>query len=240
MSELYTTETLLRYLDGEMEGDELAAFENSLASNASLREELSQLKAAIGAVQLAGAESRVRQIHEEMRMKPGKAKTVPMFPRYFMRVAAAAVLLLCLAAGWFYSISSADRISADHFVPYVPDASRSAGGSAAIEDAFRKGDHATVLGVAGNGTLRSGDSLLVALAFYNTGRYPEAEHWLRALQRSPQYHWDADYYLAFTCLMEHKRSESLDIFRKIHQDAGHLYHSSVTTMMLRKLGFRSH
>lgn len=239
MSELYTTETILRYLDGEMEGDELAGFENALASNPSLKGEVEQLRIAIGAVQLAGAESAVKKIHAEMRMKPGGAKTVSMFPRMIVRMAAAAAVVLMLAAGWLYTISSTDNIIEDHFVSYSIDASRSGSKFTPLQEAYSKGQYEAVLGAYDSRSFSAQDSLLVGLSYYKTAKYDDAERFLAPLRRSPLYGADADYYLAFTYLGQGKRQEALLIFRNIHDDARHLYHSAVPSSMLRKLGFRS-
>jgi tetratricopeptide (TPR) repeat protein len=198
-----------------------------------------QLRIAIGAVQLAGAESRVRRIHAEMNMMPSKAKTVSMFPRAFMKLAAAAVVVMALAAGWFYSVSSTDRIVADHFVPYTLDASRGGNKFTAREEAYSKGDYAAVTASVGMAPWSSRDSLLTALSFYNTGKFNEASDWLKPLQRSPEMHSDAEYYLAYTNLAMGKRDEALELFRKIEADPTHLYHDAVSSSMLRKIGFRS-
>src|SRR5688572_3286408 len=77
----FDDQTLIRYLDKEMDDEERSSFEQQLQRDPALRQRLDGLKIAILGIRHYGTSEKVRAIHKEMmdEMQPsGKGKVVSM------------------------------------------------------------------------------------------------------------------------------------------------------------------
>jgi tetratricopeptide (TPR) repeat protein len=241
MDEHYTTELLVRYLDGELDNDERVALEQRLAAEPSLKQELDTLELAMHAVSLSASEEKVKRIHRQMvteRHEP-KTKVVPLFSRLPVRMAAAAVLVLVAGFGWWVTNTGADQIREDHFVAYTVSTSRGTAGAGTIEEMFDRKEYGSIIKYSEGNKINGKDSLLVALSFLELDQYGKAVDWLTALQDEKELRADADYYLGFAYLGMGDRSLALKVFESIKADPTHLYHHMISDGMLRKIRFRS-
>jgi tetratricopeptide (TPR) repeat protein len=241
MDESYTTELLVRYLDGELTAEQSAAIEARLASEPALQQELDELRLAIQAVSLVSSEHTVGRIHQQMitERNSRKRKVVPMFSRLSSRVAVAAVVIVALGFGWWVMNTGTEAIRDGYFVPYSVSVSRGSESAGSVEEMFSKGDHSSVIQFSQSNRVAGRDSLLVALSMLELGKYRESAEWLTALQNVADLKADADYYLGFAYLGMGDRRMALKVFESIKKDSTHLYHSMVSDGMLRKIRFRS-
>lgn len=243
MSEIYITEQLIRFLDGEMDQEERDQWDQRLKADADLQDQLHHLKLARQAVQLAGISTKVKGIHEAfVRQVPEATQKAPvvtrMYTRSWMRVAAAIAIFIMLSAGWWLSQTTNNAIFADHYVDFSVSNSRNKGNLSAIEQAYSTNQYDKVLALAGEASMPGADSLLAGISMLKTRRFDKAVQWLTALQSSAKFHDDASYYLAFAWLGKKEDEKALEILEAIHRDPAHLYHSSVTDALLRKIKYR--
>lgn len=243
MSEIYITEQLLRYLDGEMDQGEHDEWAERIKADADLQDQLNHLNLAREAVQFAGTSARVKSIHESFVRQvsaPVKREAVvtPMYRRKWIRVAAAVTIFLLLTAGWWLSQTTNSSIFEDHYVDFSVSNSRSQGSLSAIEQAYSSGQFDKVPALTLQTPINERDSLLAGISFLKTGQFDRAIQWLTALQSSETFRDDAGYYLAFAWLGKKDDQKALQLFEAIHQNPQHLYHSAVNNDLLRKLRFR--
>ena len=243
MSEIYITEQLIRFLDGEMDQQEQAQWDQRLRVDADLQDQLHHLKLAREAVQLAGISAKVKGIHEAfVQQAPEAAETAPvvtrMYTRSWIRVAAAVTILIMLSAGWWLSQTSNKSIFADHYVDFSVSNSRNQGSLSAIEQAYSENEYDKVLALAGVAPIQGADSLLAGIALLKTNQFDQAVQWLTAMQASAKFRDDASYYLAFAWLGKNEDKKALQILEAIHRDPAHLYHAAVTDALLRKIKYR--
>lgn len=243
MSEIYTTEQLIRYLDGDMNLEEQSQWDQRIAADTDLRDQLHHLKLAKDAVQLAGTSAKVKRIHEAfvqqtpVTVRPATVVT-PMYSRTWMRVAAAVTILILLSGGWWLSQTTNNAIFADHYVDFSVSNSRNQGSLSAIEQAYSGKQYDKVLELATTESIEGKDSLLTAIAYLQSKKYSEAIQWLTSMQSSQQFREDAEYYLAFAWLGKKDDKKALQILEAIHQNPAHLYHAAVSKGLLQKLKYR--
>jgi tetratricopeptide (TPR) repeat protein len=243
MSEIYTTEQLIRYLDGEMNDEEQSQWDQRIAADTDLRDQLHHLKLAMEAVQLAGTSAKVNRIHEAfvqqtpVTVQPAAVVT-RMYSRTWMRVAAAVTILILLSAGWWLSQTTNNAIFADHFVDFSVSNSRNQGSLSAIEQAYSGKQYDKVLELATAGSIQGKDSLLTGIAYLQSKKYDEAIQWLTSMQSSQPFREDAEYYLAFAWLGKKDDKKAVQILESIHQNPAHLYHAAVSNGLLQKLKYR--
>ncbi|HLO82093.1 MAG TPA: tetratricopeptide repeat protein [Chitinophagaceae bacterium] len=245
MSEFDIHDTLVRYLDGDMDAAEKVDIEKRLEADPALREQLEELKLAIHAVKFGGLSEKVKGIHKEMStkrlaVKPGAGRTVRMFSRRTMSLAASIVIGLAMLGGWWVYKMQADQIFEDHYVEFSVTQARGDGKPSGISGQYNQKNYAELIRNAGRKDLGSQDSLIIALSFLHEKQYDKAEAWLTAIQQQSTTHRDdADYYLAFTWLAQKQYEKSYELFKAIHDDPGHLYHSAVTELLLNKIAFKN-
>jgi GR25 family glycosyltransferase involved in LPS biosynthesis len=243
MSEIYTTEQLIRYLDGEMNQEEQSQWDLRIAADTDLQDQLHHLKLAKEAVQLTGTSAKVKRIHEAFVQQAPvteqpAAVVTRMYSRTWMRVAAAVTILILLSAGWWLSQTTNNAIVADHFVDFSVSNSRNQGSLSAIEQAYSGKQYDQVLELATAGSIQGKDSLLTGIAYLQSKKYGEAIQWLTSMQSSQPFREDAEYYLAFAWLGKKDDKKAVQILESIHQNPAHLYHAAVSNGLLQKLKYR--
>jgi hypothetical protein len=245
MSEFDIHDTLIRYLDGDMEAGEKVELEKRLENDQALSAQLEELKLAIHAVKFGGMAEKVKSIQREMSPKLSAAKqspgrTVRMFSRRTMGLAASIVIGMTMLGGWWAYKMQAGQIFDDHYVEFSLTEARGDSKRSGISGPFNQKNFAEVIRNADRKDLGSQDSLLIALSFLHDKQYEKTEAWLKAIQQqSADHREDADYYLAFTFLAQKQYEKSYDLFKAIHDNPGHLYHAAVSELLLNKIAFKN-
>jgi len=240
------TETLIRYLDGELTGANLEAFEQALANNEPMRMELENLSVAKLAIQHYGLKSQVAGVHTEMmaeintdEAKPRTAKIYP-FVRSTMRFAAAILVLFLLFGAYEVVTISSPQLSAEKNIPYDLGIQRGAAATTGIEQAYADHNFNKVIHeLQANNQPTTKDHFLGGMAFLSTLQADQAigqfNQVLAPGAKTNDFKEDAEYYLAVSYLANNQPVQAKTWFTKIYQDKEHLYHSKVTYWTILKL-----
>src|SRR5438045_4334405 len=109
-------ELLMRYLDGELDGQEKLDFEKALASNAALQQRLEDLQTARQALRIYGLKQQVRDIHQQMidESRPGgnvrHMSSTRRIVRYSISIAASILLLAVGIVGYNFLTVSSEKL----------------------------------------------------------------------------------------------------------------------------------
>lgn len=145
----YKTEEIVRYINGQMDAAEAAAFENDMNLDALLMEEVAAQRRLSRVVQIASIKNSLDSIHEEFEL--GERKVVPMQPVrsiVWRWVAAAAVIAgLGIFLFLYQTHSSAgDKIFAEYFSDDAGAPSLMGNTATSFDDAmvyYKSGDYQT-------------------------------------------------------------------------------------------------
>jgi hypothetical protein len=237
-----------QYLDGELAGAELVAFEKELANNTAKQVELENLQVARIAVQHYGLKSQVAAVHHSMMKelkavqdKPADARIYSMM-RNIMRVAAVGLLFI-IALGVYEAatISSAGLLK-EKYLAYDLNVERGNAAIPPIEQAYLNHDYSKTINEFKNIKSPTLKNNFVAgqayLAEKNAAAaVKEFTRVLTAAVANNTYQDDTEYYLALSYLANNQPYQAAPMFKKIYNDKDHLYHSKVTywTMLRLKL-----
>src|SRR5476651_1052165 len=136
--------TMIRYLDGELTGTELAEFERLLESDLALQAEFENLQIAKLAVMNYGLKSQVASVHRTMIDEFKQAAPQPIksglypFVRATMRIAAVLFVFVLLFAGYQFATVSSSKLFTDNNLPYDISVARGGTAPSFIEDAYVK------------------------------------------------------------------------------------------------------
>ena len=228
---------LMRYLDNEMDGQELAAFEQKLDADAALFAEAENMGLARHAVKLYGAVQQVSQIHaEEIAEIKNTVPVIKMSPyrkiiRYSI-AAAASVVLIFLGAQFFnQSKPSGDQLFAQAYTRFEPSAMRGAAADTfAIEKAYRAHHDADVIVLYHSGAVTRREEMLMAgISCLETNRAAEGVAILKSLVEKNTYtnltafNDEANYYLALALLKNKNYAEAAALMEKINADTNNPY-----------------
>jgi hypothetical protein len=238
-----STEKMVQYLDGELAGEELIAFERSLAENPEMQAELANLKLAKLAVQHYGLKQQVASVHHhmmnELKNDPAGTRTgIYALIRSTMRIAAGLFILLFLFGLYEFIIVSPSKLSQENYRPYELSVDRGAAASSAIEKAYTNNDFKGVISnLEKNTNLVVKDHFLGAQAYLFTHQYAKAitEFNIVLHDTSGHYKDDAEYYLALSYLQNNEPVNAKQLLDKIYNDKDHLYHDRVTYWTMLKL-----
>lgn len=241
------TETLIQYLDGDLQGEPLLRTEQEVASSLSLQQELEELRATRAAVKRYGLQQQIKTIHKEMVPQAG---TIPMHPRArtikLLRVSAAVAAALILVLGittlYQYRHLSPETLFRDNYQSYSLRESRGAASSLPLQNAYKNGNWNEAISQFRQLAAPSAeDYFLAGNAFMRLDKPSEAINCFLLLQKknaTQQAHIleeDTEYYLAMSYLENKQSSLAIPLFEKIHRDQAHLYHDKVNGRFLRKL-----
>ncbi|HYE56648.1 MAG TPA: hypothetical protein VD996_17490 [Chitinophagaceae bacterium] len=246
MSSNITHETLIRYLDNELEPDDRLYVEAQLLSDPALRGELDKLQLAKQAIRQYGRKQHVATIHRQMMQELRKPKATRVrWMRTSLRIAAILVVALLVAGIVQYTQLDAGRLYNSQYETYTLGVTRN--GEAVIsgiEDLYRKGRMAEVIAAYENKSLTPlpSDHFLAGQA-YLAGNDPQ--HATKAFEKQlavnntlpyfKPYQDDTEYYLALAYLKADQVSKALPLFRRIRENPSHAYHKEVSGWYLRKL-----
>ena len=249
MNENFTnTDTLVQFLDGELQGETLAGVQRQIATNHQLAGELDSLRMAKAAVQTYGLQKNISAIHAEMMQELNTKEAAP--PRIGMRrmmqysLRIAAMVIVLLGAGFLYQYFSAttEKLFKDGYTGFDLHETRGSANSSALEDAYKKHDNAAVITIFSTLTAPSAeDYFLHSVAALSSKDAPAAIQSLMALQEKNKkdnthfFEDDAAYYLGLAYLQNNEPAKAYPLFEAIQADAAHPYHNRVSSWWLRKL-----
>ena len=243
------SEWLVRYLDGELEGEEKQKLEQQLATDAVLQEELENLRLVRKAVQHYGLKQKVSGIHSQM-MSELKTETpvrqmgnTRRIFRYSIAVAASVLLVYIGIEAYSYFTLSADRVFANNYQPYELTTLRDNGTQhSAIEKAYRERNYSETISLYESLTVKEIESsFLAGMSYIELQQSGKAVEQFRTVLRMNEAAGTtirkdpAEYYLALTLVKNKDYSSALEIFQKIKNDTNHLYHSKITGKLLRQV-----
>jgi tetratricopeptide (TPR) repeat protein len=240
------TELLIKFLDRELEGNELKSLQEQLNANPELKEQLDRLRLSQEALRSFGLKMKIAGIHAEMMdQKPRHSNISRGITRkiftYTVRIAAMVILVMGIAVMYQYFSASSQSLFEEKYRPFMLSQSR---GSTAIgiETAYKNGNWPEVLKIFSETTVPDGATLFLAgNAFLHTGNSAKAIKCFQDLQqinnqyRTHIYEEDTEFYLALAYLAHQDPRSALPIFEKIEQDQGHPYHGRVSGWYLQRL-----
>jgi hypothetical protein len=239
------TGLLIRFLDGELEGDELESLKKTLAENPALREELENLRMATEAVKSYGFRSKISLVHSGMmqELKGEKPKTgiSRMIFQYSIRIAAVLIILFGISITYQYINITPEKLFNENFQAFDLHETRGLPAST-LEDLYKKWEMDAV--IQQFNTLKSPqpeDYFLAGNAFLGTHQSARAIEAFTALQEfnkinhAHYFDEDAEYYLAFSFLGNQEPGKALPLFEKIYADPNHAYNKKISAWFLRKV-----
>lgn len=231
---------MIRYLDGELTGDELREFEKQLVADPLMEQELENLKLARLAVQHYGLKQQVgvmhREMMEELMGNKGGAKTFRLM-RTLTRIAAVLVIGIALFGGYEYlSVSSAGLLPQSGYDLSIARSNASA--SQIEQDYIAKNYTKVISDFSAISSPDNKDLFLTGLAYYNTSMPLKAVPQFKKVidnKTDDNYRDDAEYYLSLSYLRDNQPTKAKPWLEKIYHDKEHLYHDKVSSWTILKL-----
>jgi tetratricopeptide (TPR) repeat protein len=238
-------ELLIRYLDGELTGNEKIEFENRLSADKLLQEEFQSLQLTRESVRSYGLKQKVAAIHEQMMDELStpvrKISSTRRFVQYSLAIAASLLLIfISIQAYTFFTLSS-DKLFSQNYRSYELNTVRSSGTEpTAIEKAYQEKQFNEVVTLSEN----SNDikiNFLAAMAnmeLKNTSKAIEGYKKVITLNQATNTNMfkdEAEYYLSLALVQNKDYREALPLMQKIHDDPNHLYHEKVSSKFIRKV-----
>jgi tetratricopeptide (TPR) repeat protein len=243
----HTTELLIRYLDGELSGEEKTVLEQRLKQDKSLENELEYLQLAREAVRSYGMKKQVRDIHavmkKELRAPVRQMSSGRKFARYSLAIAASLLIIVIGVLGYnFYTLSPAKVFSAN-YQPYELSTVRGGEGQTSLlEKAYRNKDYKEVVRLAKEQQIPGiKDQFLTALALTELKNYPGAIDYFKKLMATNQVAGtdimmpETEYYLSLVYVRNKDYDLAIDLMNKIHDDPMHPYHEKITGKLIRNV-----
>jgi len=242
------SEKLVQYLDDELAGSEKETFEQQLAADKNLYEELESLKVAREAVKIFGLQQKVSGIHQHMMLEiqgpDKKINPARRILRYSIAVAASVLLIVGGIVGYnFYTLSS-NKVFASNYRPYELSTVRDGDTQqvSPVEKAYREKDYKKVVELQ-----EQYNSILVKETFLAAMSYAELANNTKAIDGFKKviaenenagtslFKDEAEYYLALTYISNKDYDFALDLLRKTRDNPNHLYHDKVTGKLIRQV-----
>jgi tetratricopeptide (TPR) repeat protein len=233
-------ETLMKYLDGDMDETEKDLFEGRLQSDTELKERLQNLQLAIASVQQYGTAEKVKSIHSEMMQelasveKEGRVVPMKRAIRYTLAIAASIIIIL-IGVNIFTAGPSSQKLYNEAFVDY--DASGVRGNNSRNELAtwYQNHDYKAVTEKAASQNLSQTDSLLVAISYLKTDKTSEAIQWLKNISLQNPINQDAEFYLAMAYLKNKNYDEAVSLMEQIHANPNQVYRNQFSEDYINKV-----
>jgi len=236
--------TMIRYLDGELTGTELAEFERLLESDLALQAEFENLQIAKLAVVNYGLKSQVAAVHRTMMdefkqaaPKPIKSGLYP-FVRATMRIAAVLFGFVLLFGGYQFATVSSSKLFTDNNLPYDVSVARGAAAPSIIEEAYVKHHFSSAANALGANPAPTVKDQFIGAQAYLAAKQPAMaiKHFKQLLNKGAgDFKDDAEYYLGLSYLANNQPAEAKPLFEKIYHNPDHIYHTRVTYWTLLRL-----
>lgn len=247
MNENFTiSETLVRYLDNELEEAERQELEQKLATDAALQTELENLRLAQHAVKHYGLRQQVSGIHREMIQELRQEKMAPpnivrRIGRYSLRVAAAIIILLAVGVAYEYSTLSSGGLFKDDYSPYQLAQTRGTVNSS-LQQEYSQSNMPGVTAlfeqeaapsiedyfIAGNAYMQQNKAAKAIVCFVSIQQK-------NAQSNTHIYGEDADYYLGLAYLQNDEPKKALPLLTQVYNDKTNSYHDKISGWQLRKI-----
>lgn len=242
----HNSELLVRYLDGELTGEEKEQLERQLEINSALKDELENLKIARSAVRSFGLKEKVTAVHKEMmkelRTPVKKISSERLIIRYTMAAAASVLLIVLGITAYNYFTVSSEKVFAKNYIQYELTTVRNDSTvETAVESAYRRKDYKGVTELAAkNPAISIKESFLQAMSYLelkdNAKAIEKYREILAANEKGASMMKDeAEYYLALAYTRNTDYNSALDLMKKIKDDPDHLYHKRITGKLMRRL-----
>ncbi len=242
------TELLIRFIDGELENDELIALKEQLNTDNSLAAELENLRYAKDAIKSYGIRNTVAAVHSEMMKELNTTKTIArvislkQILKYSSRIAAMAILVLGIAMLYQYFSATPDQLFRNNYNAFVLHESRGSTDVSALEQPYKSGDMKTTMKIFnqlnsptaedyflnGNAALQSGNPSAAIKSFLALQQKNKSEN-------THLFEEDTQYYLALAYLQNNDAASALPIFENIHADNKHPYYRQAGSWFITKL-----
>jgi TolA-binding protein len=239
---LHDNEELMRYLDGLMDADEKAAFENQLQQDPGLQQQLENMKVAVEAVRQFATREKVgvlhRQMVKELQPQPSQGKVVKINSalRYTMAIAASVLLIIVGVRTFNHFHNSPTRLFDEAFVDYSISNERGVKeNTTPIETDYKIGEYNKITSNANVVQLSQKDSFLVALSFLKTNQVGSSIQWFEHINQGSAYYKDAQFYLSLAYLKNKDYKRALALMTMINRDPDHPYHGNISDALVEKV-----
>lgn len=238
-----TTETIIKYLDGELSGEELKAFEQLLNHDENVKNERESLELAQKAMASYGLKAQIAAARGEMagEVQGGSQSTtqakIYAMVRPILQIAASLLFVLLAIGAYEYATVSPSKLYNESYEPYKASVLRG-GDNSDLETAYVSGEKKTVIALFEKMTAPDNKASFLAGQVYLSIRQPKkAIGAFTNIMRSPNraYKEEAEYYLALSYLQNDQPAKANALFKRIYQDSEHLYHNKVDYWMLLKV-----
>ena len=240
------SEKLVRYLDGELSGNEKVNFEKQIAADKDLQNELEALQLTREAVRSYGLKQQVAAIHQQMmnelQSPVRKISHTRQIARFSIAIAAT-VLVVFLASVIFKSNNlSSDKLFAENYHSYELSTTRDGVSTETpIEKAYKEKDYKQVTLLGDRSVNNVKDIFLSAMSYLELKNDNKSiEEYRKVIAKNESAGTNvlkdaAEYYLALACLRTKDYDHALELMNKIHDDPGHLYHEKITDKLIRNV-----
>ncbi|MBL4678262.1 MAG: tetratricopeptide repeat protein [Mucilaginibacter sp.] len=239
-----TTEKLIRYINGELSGEELSALKKMLEDDQTARHELENLQLAKSAIRSYGLSSQIAEVRKNMltdndEQRPEQTGVYP-FMRNLMKYAAIFLVVLACVGLYYYNITSTEKLYTKLYSPYQLNVSRDASGAESLSNSYQAGQYAKVITYFKEQRNPLNKQLFLAAQSYQKLKdfanaiklYTEL---LNRKTENAEFHDDAEYFLAL-CYLETGQIERAEpLFKNISKDTDHLYHDQLSSWDMYKL-----
>ncbi len=241
------TEILIRYLDGELQGEELEILKINLANDQSIREEFENLQLARKAAWRFGLKSKINDIHSDMMLEikdhgPKRVRVIRMLVQTSLRVAAVLIVLVGLSGLYQYFTTSPEKLFSENYQPYTIRAMRGESNNSTLLEKYRMGKmDSVILEFNSLNAPKPEEYILAGIAFLENNQPEKAIKTLKELiqkntvSQTDYFEDDAEYYLAMSYLKNREPEKALPIFEKIQADPRHPYSSKLSRWFILKV-----
>ena len=244
MNNNITPDTLIQYLDNELDPDYRLYVESQIKADPALQQLVERLKLARQAfVQYARNEA-VSDVHRQVMENRKQQKPVVKINwlRTSLRVAAIVLVLIIIGGIVQYSLLDKDRLYSKHYEQYTLSIPRDDASVPLLQQAYKKGDMSLVAALYENTTGGQPTEHFLAGQAYLALNNPQkavaafdAQLNANASLQFKPYQDDSEYYLALAYLKAGNTDKALPIFEKIHRETSHAYNGEVSGWFLTQL-----
>lgn len=242
---------MVRYLDHEMPVEEKKDFEEKMANDAHIRQQLDDLLLTREAIFQYGLAQQVAHIRQEMldsradhSLPAPKTARVRRLIRFSISVAATLFLAWVSFEAYQYFSISPSKIFSQQFSHYELPVLRSTEQKAVseLEIAYRDKDFNRVVKLCKLSNPSSlKENYLCGMAEMELGNYADAESTFEKIILANEtnathiFKDESEYNLALAYLQQKKYQKAIELFNSIHNNPFHLYHNKVSSHFIRSV-----
>jgi tetratricopeptide (TPR) repeat protein len=239
---VHNEDLLIRYIDGELQGEEKTFLEQRLKNDISLQQQLLNLQIAIQAVKQFATVQKVESIHTQMmqELKP-QAPNINVFPlkklvRFTMAAAASILLLFIGVRLYTASQITPQKLYNESFVDLNVSATRGAGNTTSVIEGLYQQKAYTSIIKTRTAAISSKDSLLIGLSYLQTEQPVKAIESFNQLRGGAnEFQQDAEFYAALSYLKNREYDKALELMQKIINTPSHIYHNQFSEDIIKKV-----